>query len=53
MKKRKILGWALVALLTFYVLSSPTTAAATFSSALGWARDSATAVVTFLSAITT
>ncbi|WP_168211534.1 hypothetical protein [Actinosynnema sp. ALI-1.44] len=51
MNLKKILLLAVVALLVFYLITQPTQSANAVQSVLGWLRDGAEAIITFVKSL--
>lgn len=50
-KMKKYLTWAVIAIIVFYVLSSPQQAAGSANSLIGGLQDGAQSVITFLGSL--
>ncbi len=51
MTLRRVLGWAVVAFLAYYLLTSPTGAASSVHSLLGMLKDVGSSIATFLNSL--
>lgn len=49
MKAKTVLGWALVVLIVFFVVSNPAHAASTVGGILHWLRGCGEAIISFVS----